>query len=88
MGTNVSSAQGAPPERSVMTTTPENPDTPLQDTDLETVTGSTSQPMPGGDADGTDGDSSDSDGTDGDSSDSDGTDGDSSESDGTDGTDG
>lgn len=57
-----------------MTTTP---DAPLNDDDIETVGSTGSQPLPGGDADGTDGD-----GTDGDSTDS--TDGDGTDSDGTD----
>ena len=70
-----------------MTTTPENPDAPLEDTDIETVTGSAPQPETG-DADGTDGldadrpaDGGDADGTDGDTTDG-------GDADGTDGTDG
>ena len=49
-----------------MTQTPENPDAPLEDTDIETVTGSAPQPETG-DADGTDG--TDGGGADGDSTD-------------------
>jgi len=77
-------APGAVERSLAMTTTPEEPGSPLEDSDIETVTGST--PQPATDADGTDGgdaDGTDADGTDGDSTDS--SDGDSSDSDATDG---
>ncbi len=64
-----------------MTTTPEDPNAPLEDSDL--TTSGADPMMGGGDADGTDG--GDADGTDGDGTD--GTDGDASDSDGTDGGD-
>jgi hypothetical protein len=67
-----------------MTTTPQEPGDGLSDDDMTTTGSSTTEPMPGGDADGTDG--ADADGTDGDSTDT--VDGDSSDADGTDGTDG
>jgi hypothetical protein len=68
-----------------MTTTPNEP---VADEDIETLAGSGTAPQPGGDADGTDGDSTDS--TDGDASDgdsSDSTDGDASDGGDADGTD-
>jgi hypothetical protein len=60
----------------------EQPQQPLNDDDIETVSTGSASEVPG-DADGTDGDAIDT--VDGDSSDSDGTDG--SDGDGTDGTD-
>lgn len=68
-----------------MTTTPDEPQPPLEDTDMETV-GTGSAPQPGGDADGTDG--TDGDSTDGGDADgTDGTDGDSTDGGDADGTD-
>jgi hypothetical protein len=70
-----------------MTTTPQDPNAPLEDSDL--TTSGADPVIGGGDADGTDGgdaDGTDGDGTDGDSGDGDSSDKSDSDSDGTDGT--